>query len=277
MVLTLDLPSKGRMRRIPKVLKVKEWTLEDIKDLSKSADASLDDVFVDVLNRRIVREGLEPKFEPGMLCEQDRLYIVLTMRVNILGGQYEFYYTHSELDGDGKELCGHKQEVKVDLTKMEIKDIPDIYQDHMYIELPSCKEQVRVALPSYAYTRDSKQVWEKARGVVFNDVASNDPELILFWTALYFSGVNDQRFSNIMESIKWLQDRDVSDAAALIDIHEFFSNWGPDMIVTGKCEKCQKEYSFRFPFLNSFFFDKTKFKFDIKSAVKSRPSDERRP
>lgn len=279
MILTLELPSKGKIKFIPAYLKIKEWDLEDIKNLSKATASALDDVFNDVLSKDIIREGLDPKFTPGLLGEQDRMFILLNVRANVIGSQYEFLYTHSMVNPTTKkETCGEQMTIKKNIVdEVIVKEIPDKYFPHVYVELPSSKDNMRVLMPSYDYVKSSKQLYKDKKGQDIDSLEGDDPDNVLFWASLYFSGVNDKRFQNVMDTLQYLYSLGAPDTAAIMDTVDYFREWGPQAEISGDCPKCKRRYQFPFPFLDSFFFDKTRFHFDIQSAIKTEPTFSRKP
>ena len=276
MIFTIKLPSKGHIKGIPLELKVKEWDLEDIKNLSKASEVALDEVVIDVLSKNIVREGLDEKFTSSLLCQQDISFIMVSMRINVIGPEYEFIYPHSVLaPNTDKELCGHRIDIKLHLKEdIEVKEIPIDYKNHLHVELPSCLEEVRVLIPTYNYIKQSKEIFREKRSLNIDNLSVDDEDMVLFYLGLYLSGVGDKRFQSVMQALAFLERLNTQDAAAIVDIVEYFRDWGPKMVISGDCSKCKRGYQFQFPFLDTFFFDKTRFQFDVRSAIKPGKTDE---
>ncbi|GAI99651.1 unnamed protein product, partial [marine sediment metagenome] len=209
---------------------------------------------------------------------QDRMHVLLIMRANIIGPAYEFTYTHSVLEPmTKKELCGLKIEHKIDLSKdIVCKTVPEEYEPHIWIQLPSLKKHLRLNIPNYNYIKESRALYQQKMGVAVEDLETEDA--VIFWMSLYFSGVEDHRFQDVAESQEFLFKLGPEDAAAVANMVEYFRDWGPEMTIEGECPKCKevgrdleiRRYRFQLPLLDSFFFDKDRFTFDLRSAIKPK-------
>jgi hypothetical protein len=272
MIYTMELPSRGKFKKIPSVVKVKEWSLFDIKEFSKSADRTLDDVFVDYLNRALSFEEEGQRFAAGELCEQDRAYILLNVRVNAIGPEYSFNYTHRDIqkiEGKDKDLCGTINEVKLNIAeRVNVKDIPSSYKDFLKIEIPN-GDQVRVKIPSYNYSVTATQRFEDKLGVTIDKLEEDDPDLMIFFLSLYFAGVGNHRFDDPMEAFNYICGLDSTNAQAIIKIVQHYRDWGPDLTVEGECKGCGKPFRFPFPFMDSFFFAEGRSSFNVEAAIKA--------
>lgn len=266
------LPSCGKIRNVPRELNVAEWTMLDIKDMTKASDSAIDDVFNDVLNRGIQREGLAQTFHAGRLSDQDRLHILLTMRGNTVGFDFDFKYFHQEEDPKTMEICGGENTIGLDIRKdINYVDLPKSYKDHIPIELPSSKDLIRIKVPSYDFIKSSKTDYEEHYGKSINDMRDENPDdedVILFYYALYISGVNNKHFKKIHETLEFMNGANYKDSQALIQTVRFYRNWGPDLVLERVCKKCKRSFQFRFPFIDSFFFEAGKYEFDIEGAIK---------
>jgi len=278
MTFKLDLPSNGRVRGVPKSIWIKEWTIRDINDMSQASDEALDDVLFTVINRGIDRSqpGMN-EFNPLMLPMQDRLFILLQMKINVVGPMYTIKYTHrvpeasGEYDKDGapiiKETCGHDLVLNLDLTKeIKINDIPEKYHRNVGIKIP-CGEVVRIRIATYDYYVESRKWFKDNFGKDPVDLPSGDPDYVLFMIATYLAGYDSVPFRSFEEAWRYLISKGARDVSALADTYTYFSDWGPKLEVEGVCPNCERRYSFRLPFFESFFFDSEQFNFDIESAI----------
>ena len=274
-VFPMELPSNGKIKGVPDILNVREWDTEDLCDISKTQGGFLDSTFTQVLNKCVVKDKDTQNFSAEDLVEQDRIFVMLNMRLNILGPEYDFPFIHSVIEG-GKEQCGKSIKVEIDLRKdIPITAIPDNYKSHIEIPLPS-KKVVRVLLPSFRYLKESKDIVRKVQEVDMDELPVSDPNKIMFLIATHISGEGTgkkaNRFESILQAIEFVKRLGSEDLAAVLKIIEYFRIWGADMMIDKECPHCKRRYRFRMPIEDQFFFDPARFSFDVQGAIRASES-----
>lgn len=270
MIYTVDLPSLGKVKGVPRTIKINEWSLLDIKDFSKANKSALDDALTASMDRSLVQDNPNAPIRGGMFVSQDRWHILLSLRVNTMGSDYSFFYYHHVME-NGENKCGFKNEVDVDLVKdIEVKDIPAEYVEHVGVKLP-CGIWARIKVPTHLESREARALFEKRIGKSYDDLDEDDADLSVFALAQYVSGKDQTRFGTILDSLKFVESLNAKDVSALMDAVGYFRIWGPMLSMKRTCGGCAKEYSFRLPLLDSFFYSKSGFEFDLKAAISAEP------
>jgi len=172
--------------------------------------------FADILSR--VSKGIDPKD----LTIGDRLYCLIWQAIHSYTKDYEV-----------QGVCEHCFETfttTVDLSSMEVKELPDGYSEPKEVQLPVSKEAVKLRL---FRVRDEIEIadYEKVHGES--------------WLYRYALSMVDSR--NVMERVRFLEKLPVKDLAIIRAFHEEYRH-GPTMEVTYVCPKCGESGVMPVPF-----------------------------
>lgn len=141
---TVELPSKGLLYQDvtddPDILegkiKIRPMTLTEEKILSTNrlikTGQALDMVF---------RNCIKSKIDPLDLLSSDRLFLMFYLRGISYGNEYTFTLKCPN------PACGRQFRYTVDISKQEVKELPDDIEEPIRVELPKTKAVVYYHLP----------------------------------------------------------------------------------------------------------------------------------
>lgn len=189
--------------------------------LAEITPDNLDQKFLHVMTNTI--QGLDP----SAMTLGDREYFIL----------WEYIRSYSKFLGL-KLMCVNcckEVEIKVDLSELDVIQLPEDY-----------KQPYRVTLPSG--TEVDLRLLTVADEIAANEFAQKSNEALIFRCAR--SVVEE---GGIVEKMEMLKSLPASDLATIRAFHERFHH-GPDMRATFKCPSCGQEDIIDVPFRLEFLF-----------------------
>ena len=176
---------------------------------------------------KLLLEGLIEGFDVANLTVGDRLHLSVWLSVNSYpeyARRFPFNFTC--------EQCGLSSDMEVDLSQMEVIDLPEDYEEPHRIKL---QDESSVGVRLFR-VQDEMNIatYEKQGG-------SGG------WLYRYAQSIVDDRFANVQEKIQFLDDLDAGDLARIRAFQEEYAH-GPVMETRYECEKCGGEGRVPVPF-----------------------------
>jgi len=264
MEIPMTLPSNGLLGYSKDVV-FPEWDFDAILSFSKVVENNLMLEYCLYLDRvcKSLPEGGAVNF-----ATEDLEYMMVMQRVNSLpnGSIYRFSFNHSDLisvkekDETGKYVerlvnkCGYQNNVVVDLKKIKVNELKkgefglEFNNSQYFFSVPSFKKKQNVI----DFFKDSLKI----DIVNSSNITAVELQLFVLMSYLTFIKVETEKeplldMANLFSICKTFSPIFVQ--KALEGINKYFSNFGLEMNVSGICEGCKKQWSFRFPFLEGFF------------------------
>lgn len=208
----VKLPSKGLvypdldLAKNPEAIKIRTFKGRDEKLIAELSNENFEKKFVTVL--RGVLQGIDPV----KLTLGDRLYLVIWEAINSYSKMFAVDFEC--------EHCWQKNTYDVDLSKLEIQDLPDDYKEPYELKLPSSGALIKCRL---LRVEDVLKV---------NELERANQNVWLYRYALAI--VNDK---GIWDNVDYLENLSTKDLMVIRAFHTKFEH-GVKMTAGYECPKC---------------------------------------
>ena len=205
----LELPSKclvyknvDQSQIVARTLKGKDELL-----LAEMSSDNFDKKFLALL--RNILKGIDPE----QLTLGDKLYLAIWLTINSYSKDYIYEYEC--------EHCWQKSEYVVDLSKLEIVELPEGFKEPYTIKLPDNGLEINLRLLKFQDL------------IRLSDMEKSGANVFL---RKYAMSIVDEKKS-LIERESFLSELSVKDTAMIRGFHEKFYH-GPKMEVSYECPKC---------------------------------------
>ena len=221
---TFKLPSSGYFGG-PKEVTLRAMTTKEEKLLYTSRDLTF-------LDRLIKSCCVEPKdLDTGLLHQNDIMYLTFALRELTFGSTY--------LQEVICPICGHKQQVEIDITEMEIKNLDtDGIEQKLNVKLPVNGDTLQLKLLSSGDIRRIDRVVKQktAKGRLKNP---DEYELLLKMAELVVTK-NGEDFESFEDKRNYVDNLNLKDLVAIQNtLNKIEFGLDPSVIIT--CSKCKEE------------------------------------
>lgn len=238
----VELPSKGRYygSALPDgVVEVYTLTAVEDKILSELTSDNATEVFDAILARCI-----KSPVSPPELLDTDRYYLLLVLRANSLGGDYQFPY-----ECPFKE-CGnaflHTVQIPSDFTVVAGKATEEPY----FVKLPMTGAMVGLR---FLRGKDMADIARYRKTAINVDTTLGDPAYAYSRIKSIVS-VNGEPFPDISVAMDWYMGLPLKDVRVLQKTEREAAS-GVSNVVTITCPKCKKESVSPVALSPMYFFD----------------------
>lgn len=204
----IKLPSKGRVYSGVDLAEIKIRTFKgkDEKLVAEISSENFEKKFISVLKQVLV--GIDPL----QLTLGDELHLALWETINSYSK--DFYTTYE------CEHCWQKSELTVDLSKIDVTELPDDFGEPKEIKLPESGDIVNLRLLRVADILKVDEIIKMGKNV---------------WLYRYaLSLVNDK---GIWDNVDYLENMSSKDLMHIRAFHDEYMH-GPKMEATYECPKC---------------------------------------
>lgn len=190
----------------PNLIQIRTFKGRDEKLIAELSNENFEKKFLTVL------KGVFTGIDPSKLTIGDRMYLVLWEVINSYSKMFpvEFECEH----------CWQKSSFEVDLTSLEVVELPDTYKEPYELKLPVSGDLIKVRL---LRIEDVMKV---------NDLDKAGQNVWLYRFAL--SIVGDK---SVWENVEYLENLSTKDLMVIRAFHTKFEH-GPKMETKYECPKC---------------------------------------
>jgi endogenous inhibitor of DNA gyrase (YacG/DUF329 family) len=195
-----------------------------------------------LMSQLLDRVIVSPKIDSRDLLAEDRLFLLIKLRILTFGSTYHFKM--------GCPQCGKVNTYEVDLGNLNVNEIPEGFVEPLTVKLPISGETVNLRLlrgyDDEEVTKAAKRFQEKGSGGV-----QGDPSYIptLARSIHSTSSIDENDYDaklKFVQELKSLDSRTMTCALENIKI-------GVDMNQTLTCPTCQADFEASVPFSEEFF------------------------
>jgi hypothetical protein len=213
--LKIKLPSNGILG-YPAEVTVRNLTGADEKMLYSGSH----EVATDKLIKRCI---VEPEdFNISDICEQDKYYILLQIRILTYGDEYKFDATCPD--------CGKKTQTEINLDELEVTYADDTFKEKLELTLPINKSKIKFRMLTSKEVREVNNRLAKVKG-------DRGTEYILKCASIIQS--IDGEDKSLIEKQKFVEDLSSRDINAIWKAYSKI-NLGVDLKTPMTCPYCQE-------------------------------------
>lgn len=189
----------------------------------------------------LLKRCLVTAIDPNELLSSDQFYLMLVLRANSYGTEYELTVTCPN------EKCGH--------VTPRVFNIPDdlkvTYYDGAEVEpfnvtLPVSKAKVEFRLMRVKDEADILNYRKQSK----SSSPLEDPTYV-YRSVKFITSINGKDMP-LIDKMRWFEDLSVRDTSALRDAMDDVAS-GVNSTLTTECASCKKTFEFDMPFTASFF------------------------
>ena len=222
----VDLPSNGKFG-YPETIQYRDVLVKDEKKLATSSLKNYQTVLGDILKGLLKDQSYYDK-----MAINDRDYLLVWIWANTYSTirDFETQCTH----------CGTKQEVKVDITKMDVKDLSEDYVKDFSMTLEKTSEEIKLNLLTVRDERVAEQY-----------IKNNPKEDYI--SVLMALSINFGMVMGIKERMEYIDENIKGKEMATIRTYHKYFKFGIDNEVKHQCSQCGEVTEFEFPFSVEYF------------------------